>query len=176
MDIRPVALNVGSGTHPLPGWVNVDPAPDISTTIDIVGRLPTLPFAAGTFDRAYAGHVLEHLRWGDELTAGIQEIARVVRPGGTLMIVGPCIAKAAEQQNWLIVRAIIGDFPGRPLGTVLDGPGCHQWIPTEALTVRAVQAAGLVADLVDVATVRQPEWPNVEPGGAWQTAMRCTVA
>jgi len=46
-----------------------------------------LPFAAGEFDRVLAIHVLEHL---PNLPADLEELARVLRPGGVLSVVLPC--------------------------------------------------------------------------------------
>lgn len=46
-----------------------------------------LPFGDGHFDRVIAIHVLEHLR---NLPAALDEIQRVLRPGGALAIVIPC--------------------------------------------------------------------------------------
>ncbi len=42
-----------------------------------------LPFAAGTFDAVVAFHVLGHL-WENDRKNAVEEIVRVLRPGGTL--------------------------------------------------------------------------------------------
>ena len=47
----------------------------------VLGDLRRLPFADGTFDKAYALDVFEHLS-PDALAAVLAEIARVVKPGG----------------------------------------------------------------------------------------------
>jgi len=46
-----------------------------------------LPFDDDSFDRAIAIHVLEHLR---NLPAALDEIRRVLRPGGRFSVVIPC--------------------------------------------------------------------------------------
>ncbi len=46
-----------------------------------------LPYAAASFDRAIAVHVLEHLR---NLPAVLDEMQRLLKPGGTLSVVIPC--------------------------------------------------------------------------------------
>jgi SAM-dependent methyltransferase len=47
----------------------------------------TLPFEDGSFDRVVAIHVLEHLR---NLPAALDEVGRVLCPGGRLAVVIPC--------------------------------------------------------------------------------------
>jgi SAM-dependent methyltransferase len=46
-----------------------------------------LPFGAAEFDRVLAIHVLEHL---PNLPAALDEVHRVLRPGGVLSVVLPC--------------------------------------------------------------------------------------
>lgn len=46
-----------------------------------------LPFPEGTFDRVVAVHVLEHL---PNLPAALDEVHRLLRPGGMLAVVIPC--------------------------------------------------------------------------------------
>lgn len=46
-----------------------------------------LPFETGTFDRVLAIHVLEHL---PNLPSDLEELRRVLRPGGVLSVVLPC--------------------------------------------------------------------------------------
>jgi SAM-dependent methyltransferase len=59
--------------------------PYVSTVIgDAEDRLP---FEDASFDRVIAIHVLEHLR---NLPAALEEIRRVLRPGGAFAIVIPC--------------------------------------------------------------------------------------
>ncbi|HEX6395295.1 MAG TPA: class I SAM-dependent methyltransferase [Acidimicrobiales bacterium] len=52
----------------------------------VAGDALKLPFASQTFDRVIAAEVLEHIR--DDRTA-ISELARVIRPGGTMAITVP---------------------------------------------------------------------------------------
>lgn len=171
-------LNVASGQHPtsLAGWVNIDLPWNGVTGPHIYGDAFRLPFRSRTFDRAYVGHFLEHL-WREQIAAFVGELGRVMRPGGEVMVVGPDMAKAIEtDQPVSILRAIVGDEPGRPLGSALDGPGAHKWIATEALTVRAMREAGLQDVVpVDVADIAPPVWPNVSCA-PWQCAVAARVA
>lgn len=54
----------------------------------VVGRLEALPFADGAFDAAVALDVLEHL---DDDVGGARELARVVRPGGAVVVTVPAL-------------------------------------------------------------------------------------
>ena len=65
------------------------------------GELDELPIADGEVDAALAGLVLHHL---PELDAGISEMARILRPGGTLAI----LELAPHGQAWM--RQELGDL------------------------------------------------------------------
>jgi SAM-dependent methyltransferase len=93
---RVVDLGCGSGRALLwnRDWrattVGVDIAPffseDARSDVDLLlGDLRALPFADGTFTRAYSLDVLEHLS-RDALAAMLGEAARVLAPGGTLFV------------------------------------------------------------------------------------------
>jgi predicted SAM-dependent methyltransferase len=95
-------LNLGSGTAPIPGFVNVDAledAPGVDVVADISGRLP---FDDGAADLVYASHVLEHFPT-DEVPALLAEWRRVLRPGGTVLIAVPDLQ---------VVASIMVDRPG----------------------------------------------------------------
>jgi len=54
----------------------------------IVGQIEALPLVAETFDAVLALDVLEHL---DDDTAGLREAARLVKPGGLLLVTVPAL-------------------------------------------------------------------------------------
>jgi predicted SAM-dependent methyltransferase len=87
---RPVQLNVGCGSLPLPGWINVDL---VGLPIDLAWDLSrTLPFDEGSVDAVFHEHVIEHL----PASAGyklLKECHRVLRPGGVLRVVAPDASK-----------------------------------------------------------------------------------
>ncbi len=85
-----------------------------------------LPFADGTFDRIVASEVLEHI--ADDATA-MHELARVLRPGGTMAVTVPRCGP--EVLNWLLSDAYH------------DVPGGHIRIYRRSELRRRLQAAGL---------------------------------
>ena len=67
-----------------------------------------LPFTAGTFDAVVAFHVIGHLREKDRKNA-VEEIARVLRPGGTLFFSGFSredfrAGQGTESEPWTFAR------------------------------------------------------------------------
>ena len=89
---RPLALNVGSGTHSADGWVNIDlwglgrawgVRPDLHWDL----RRP-LPFPPGSVDAIALEHVLEHLPAPVGLAA-LEAWRPLLRPGGVLRVSVP---------------------------------------------------------------------------------------
>ncbi len=68
--------------------VDVDPEVAANPNVDapVRGDLAALPFADAAFDLVICKHVLEHLERPEE---PIRELARVLRPGGRLLILTP---------------------------------------------------------------------------------------
>lgn len=88
-------INLGSGTLPLEGFVNVDALPD-APGVDVVADISqTLPFADGEADLIYAVHVLEHLPSAD-IPRTLADWRRVLRPGGVLMVAVPDLETIAR--------------------------------------------------------------------------------
>lgn len=98
-----VKLNLGSGLHPKPGWINVDLfAPTADARLDL--RRP-LPFPDGCAAYIYVEHFFEHLNYpqvidsmgwdleqpgvASEALRFLRESRRVLAPGGVLDIVVP---------------------------------------------------------------------------------------
>ena len=80
------------------------PAATIGTPVQ--GDALALPFADGAFDRIIASEVLEHI---PDDVAAIDELARVLAPGGRLAVTVP--ARLPERINWLLDDEY-HDFPG----------------------------------------------------------------
>jgi SAM-dependent methyltransferase len=79
-------LDVGCGRNKRPGAIGIDrhPASHADVLCDL-DRFP-YPFAASSFDRLLAIHVIEHL---DDVLRALEEFHRLVRPGGTVRIETP---------------------------------------------------------------------------------------
>jgi SAM-dependent methyltransferase len=73
-------LHVGCGLEVLPDWVNADVEPIPGA---IRADVHSLPLRDSTFDYVLASHLLEHI---PDVKRAITELARVLRPGGTLEI------------------------------------------------------------------------------------------
>lgn len=158
-------LNLGCGPHPAPGWVNVDRQAQWHP--DVVADMTSLPYDDGSAEQVYCGHVLEHLRYEDELPAALAEIRRVLQPEGVLLVVGPCLDKATAG-GWdaeIIRRIWPGDRHAEPGAS-------HQWPSTEALTAKALHAADFTSKPVGLVS---PGWPIVS-AVAWQFALRARSA
>lgn len=96
-------INLGSGTKPLPGFVNVDALPD-APGVDVVADISQrLPFDDGSADLVYAAHILEHFPHGD-VPRLLLEWRRVLRDGGQLLIAVPDLDVIArmltERRGW----------------------------------------------------------------------------
>jgi SAM-dependent methyltransferase len=92
----------------------------------LVGNALSLPFADGTFDRVIAAEVLEHI---PEDRRAIAELARVLRPGGTIAVTVP---------RWwpeLVTWAISDDYHNKP--------GGHMRIYRASVLVERFESAGL---------------------------------
>lgn len=158
-------INIGSGQHYAEGWWNTDIIPtDKGKQPDELIDIFKMPMAYGknAFKKAYVGHVLEHIHMED-VFAAVKAIAFIAEE---VMVVGPCALRAiATDQPQSLIDAIL------PPDEIDAHPWSHKWTPTEDLTMEIIQRSGFDPVIVDVATVKKPEWPN--PSQApWQTAMR----
>lgn len=157
-------LNLGSGPHAWrePGVINLDLYPDDKP--DICGTIYALPFKSCSFDRAYLGHVLEHLTW-ERIPEALLELRRVLRKDAEVCVVGPCMERAVKlaQPDWLLEQISARPHP--------EEPGIyHEWTPTTLLTKIAMERGGLL-DIQGIAlseTLR-PRYPN-QVGAEWQCA------
>lgn len=90
-------LHIGSGPYNLEGWINTDIFPaQLSTNV-----LWGLPFTDGQCRYVFLSHLLEHLFYPTDAMALLQEIYRILEPGGVVRIVVPDIEQClhAYQEN-----------------------------------------------------------------------------
>lgn len=89
---RDLQLHIGCGDGHLPGWINIDvyPAP-LAMNV-----LWGLPFADRSVSRVFVSHMLEHLFVPRDVGFLLDELKRVMAPGGVVRIAVPdieqCIA------------------------------------------------------------------------------------
>jgi predicted SAM-dependent methyltransferase len=86
-----LCINIGCGSRPLPGWVNLDAAR--SDKIDVVWDLRRgLPFPDESCTAIFGEHVIEHIpKAGAELL--LRECHRVLQPGGVVRLSTPDAGK-----------------------------------------------------------------------------------
>jgi SAM-dependent methyltransferase len=84
---RELKLHIGCGPCHLPGWVNLDihPAP-VATNV-----LWGLPFVDGSARYVFLSHLLEHLFYPNDVQPFLDDIHRVLMPGGVVRIIVPDI-------------------------------------------------------------------------------------
>lgn len=85
-------VQIGGGTHRIEGWVNIDLHP-AELALNVRWGLP---FADGAVRCIYASHVLEHFFFRFEALPLLQEMHRVLEPGGVARIVVPDIGGCME--------------------------------------------------------------------------------
>jgi len=154
ISIGTVRLNIGSGDLPMrmTGWVNVDET--AYPGVDLVLRVPPLPWESDTVTEIYAGHFLEHLT-RDEAHEFLRECYRVLRPGGQIGIMVPDTRE--------VMRRYIVDEPAPmqwPAGHYRDlrnldelceaiifstmQPSHHQWAYDTFTLTHALEHAGFM--------------------------------
>lgn len=176
-------LHVGSGPHYADGWLNLDlnNHPSFPKQPDILASVFDMHMIEdGSIDKLYCGHLLEHLRWDEEVPMALREMKRVLSPEGVLCVVGPCIEKAilTNQPAWLLNEIPRGwDKEDDPEGFP------HRWTACHLLTRIALEKVfepNKVKE-VGIETIHLPEWPNQAeshpPAGAgmWQCSFLVTL-
>jgi SAM-dependent methyltransferase len=89
---RNLQLHIGSGPYALDGWINLDVFPaQLSTNV-----LWGLPFVDGQCRYVFLSHLLEHLFYPTDALSLLQDIHRILEPGGVVRIVVPDIAQCIQ--------------------------------------------------------------------------------
>ena len=94
-----ILLDLGAGNQPFRVWysglaekcvaVDVAPAPGL----DVLSMAAPLPFGSASFDTVLCTSVLEHVH---DAEAAVSEIARILKPGGRLIITVPFLYPTHE--------------------------------------------------------------------------------
>lgn len=100
----------------------------------------SLPLEDGKFDIGYCAHMLYHLPHVDDQRRALQEMARVVRPGGVLAVVGANPYPIAFPGR--CIRRAIADTPGLgPLVQAMRPPPPLPYLPMSHAWRASVLAA-----------------------------------
>lgn len=89
----PSQIHLGSGSRRVPGWLNVDLSRS-DLNLDLTAA--PYPFPTGHFTAAVAQHVIEHLDMETEARVFLNEIRRILTPGGVLWLSTPDMRRIAE--------------------------------------------------------------------------------
>lgn len=141
----PLRLGLGSGTAPIPGWLNIDLEGWPELRWDL--RLP-LPFPEDSGERIYSEHLIEHLSFADGANL-LRHCRRVLSEEGVLRIATPDLGALIEayrgdwqDQDWLHWPGHEWiDSPARMLNQSFHGWG-HKFLYDAAELERALHTAG----------------------------------
>jgi SAM-dependent methyltransferase len=150
-------LEVGSGTGWLKRYLPEVYSSDIQAApwIDVVADAQALPFADGAFGNIVMMDVLHHLA---QPLAFFHEAARVLRPGGRLVLLEPAITPASHLFYSFLhpepVRMDCDPFAGEPVCGAADPYDANQAVPTLML----VRHAERLAREVPLLSLKNLEW------------------
>lgn len=169
---EPLRLHIG-GVEPKAGWKILNAA--AGPHVDFHGDVSLLrSFADQSVAEIYASHVIEHVSYALELVPLLQDMHRVLVPGGKLMISVPDLAvltrlyasgKLDLDQRFALMRIMYGGqvdrfdfhkagFDKELLARFLTKVGFHP--------VRRVKRFGLFADSSETQVAGEPISLNVE--------------
>ncbi len=164
-------LNIGCGPFPAPApWVNTDVASNGATTPDVlVTHDDPFPFENDSAQRIYLGHVLEHVPW-PKVGEFMDEVRRVLRPGGEVCVVGPDVFRTIERwhdgtETWEAITLQVEDdhdYQAWARGETPWEGMRHCWNAYEARIVRLLERHGF-ADVTPLPVTEHAltGWPVV---------------
>lgn len=126
------------------------------------GDLPSARLPAAHFDLVYMGDVLEHV---PDCRAVLEEVARVLKPGGVLYLRGPITTNSLARGLALSAYGAIGRT------IVLREPPYHLWEFTPGSLRRLARRAGF-----EVERVRQSKIPPGRARGSKSALQRAAMA
>lgn len=147
----PIRLNLGCGDKILPGYVNVDVAPERAGNLpDVVSDVRNLSIFEDNYaDEILSVHVVEHF-WRWEVESILKEWVRVLKPGGKMILECPNLRSACEE---FLKNSDIGAQPGpegqRTMWVFYGDPRwkdplmVHRWGYTPRSLAQIMSLAGL---------------------------------
>ena len=90
-------LNIGCGSKPKEGWVNIDKyVPDGFSQIEFGDLEAGLNYPDKSFDEIFLDNVIEHL---NDIPGSIKEINRLFKPGGECKLITPHFSSASSWRD-----------------------------------------------------------------------------
>jgi hypothetical protein len=137
-------LNLGSGSDYRPGWINVDLDP--ISGADLIAHAESLPmFASGSIDVIEARQLLPFLGYF-EAQAALREWARLLRPGGELLLELPdleaCVAAIGRHVDERGLDPALTGLYGEPRHGSL---AAYRWAWSRSSLTAALREAGFDA-------------------------------
>jgi SAM-dependent methyltransferase len=150
-------LQLGAGTHALPGWFNTDLQPS-PPDVHYLDSTLKFPFADGSLDYVFSEHHIEHIPW-DRAQFMLTECCRVLKPGGGLRIATPSLEVLAGlltptpdelQQRYIDFMSggfLQSSMPAGAAGVVNNAftSWGHQFLYDRPTLLRSIADAGLLA-------------------------------
>jgi predicted SAM-dependent methyltransferase len=138
-------MNWGCGEHPEPGWLNSDikAGPGIDLSCDIRDGLP---LDGDSLDYIVSIHALPEIPYG-ELVAALEELRRVLKPGGVLRLALPDLERGIRaflenDRDYFLVPDEDAATIGGKLVTQLLWYGWSRTLFTRDFTGELLQKAG----------------------------------
>jgi hypothetical protein len=160
-------VNLGCGDRYARGWVNVDHS-GMPHRADIRLDLRNpLPWASGTLEKVYAGHLFEHLRVHEVITL-LERLRPCVAEGGEMLVVGPDVDVALGMQ---VAGELDVTLDSLKYGADRWSGDVHRWEWSAPAQECLMRVTGW-SDICQIPWHTVPdEWPIAERGPRWQRAV-----
>ncbi len=143
----PIYLNIGSGDHKLPGFINIDSTPGADILADV---RKGLPFGSNTAEGIYNEHFMEHLTQAEGV-AFLRECRRVLVGNGRLRVAMPDLDDAVQayvdntwsQRDWIHRFGLEWIDNRCEMLNISMREWGHKWLYNEAELTRLASLAGL---------------------------------